>query len=107
MAVAVLLTVDDFLAHAGLHFLVHVRIGETDEQAIGPRFVDKTGLGHDGLVVVSVVETLHVLELGAVVRAGLEVLDRRINPVVVVGIVLESVYLILETVGQGLTEVHV
>ena len=59
MAPAVFLAEDGVLPHAGLYLFVHLRVGEAQHEAVGPGFVGHTHLGHDGLVVVGVVETTH------------------------------------------------
>lgn len=110
MPPAVFLAEDGFLAHAGLYLLVHVGVDEADEQPVCPGFVFDADFCHDGFVVVGVVKPLHTLgflsiEVGRAV--GLEMFYRGVDPVVVVGVVLERREFIDEAVGEPLPEVDV
>lgn len=107
MAVAVFLTIDNLLTDTGLHIFINVRIVEPEKKAVGPGLVDKTDFTDDGFIVICVVETLDMLFLATVDGSRLEILNRGIDPVIIVRIVLESIYLILETVSEGLAEVDV
>ena len=107
MAVAVLLAVHRLLPHACLNILVHVAVGQSQHQAVGPGLVHQSGLGHDGFVVVGVVEAAHVLQPFVVEGARLEVFYRSVYVIVVVRIVLECVHFIGKAVLERLPEVHV
>ena len=107
---AVFLAEDGLLAHARLYLLVHVGVGETDEQSVGPGFVFDADFRHDGFVVVGVVKPLHTLGLLGIEVGGavvLEIFYRGVDPVVVVGVVLECREFIDEAVVEPLPEVDV
>ena len=102
-----LLSVHDFLPHARLHVFVHVRIGKRTHQPVGPGLIGNARFGNHGFVVVSVVEALHVLELLLVDGPRGEILHRRIDPIIVVGIILKGVDFVAEAAGQRLPEINV
>ena len=79
-----LLTVNDLLAHTGLYVLVHIGIGETQQQAVRPSFVNDAQFADDGFVVVGVVETFHAFFLASVDASGLEVFHRSVHVVIIV-----------------------
>ena len=107
MAEAVLFSEDCLLAYTGLYVLVHVRIGETEHQPVCPTFVHNTRFGHNGFVVVSIIETLHAHLLTFVETARLKILYRHIYMIIVVRVVLKGIDFIAETVLESLSEVNV
>ena len=107
MPFTMLFAKDGILPYARLHVLIHIGIGEAKQQTVCPGLVDHADLSDDRLIVISIVETLHSLGLLAVETAGLEILHRRVHPIVVVRIVLESVDLVCETIRQCLSEIDV
>ena len=107
MAVTVLLSVDSLLPNAGLHVLVHVRIGEAQHHAVGPGPARESHFGHHRLVMIRVVEAAHAVERLRVEAVCGEVEHGRVNVEVVVRIVLEGVYLVHEAVSERLAEVYV
>ena len=107
MSLAVLLSVDDFLAHAGLYVLIHIGIGETQQQAVRPALVNDAQFADNCFVVVGVVEAFHPFFLASVDTTCFEVFYRGVYIVVIVRIVLERVDLVGEAVLEGLAEVDV
>ena len=84
MAFTMLLTVYDFLADTGLYILIHVRIGETQQQTVRPRLVYKTNLSDNGFVMICIVEALYTYLLIPVNSAGFEVFYRCLYMIVVI-----------------------
>ena len=110
VAAAVLLAEDGVLPHAGLHLFVHAGVGEAEHEAVGPRFAGYPYLGHGSLVVVGVVEPFYPKHfVGNDRRAvGVPLLHVvGIDQVVVVGVVLEEVDFVGESVLEALPEVDV
>lgn len=89
-----LLPVYNLLADSGLDVLVHAGIREANQQPVGPRLADKPYFADNRLVMIRVVEAPDMLQPSAVDCSGREILDRRPDSVIVVGIVLKSVYLV-------------
>ena len=65
MSFAVLLAVNDFLAYTSLYVLVHIGVGETQQQAVRPFLVYDTQFADDGFVVVGIVEAFHTFLLAS------------------------------------------
>ena len=107
MALAELAAEDDRLEHAVLNLLVEVGPRQSQHEAVGPGLARQAELALHGLVVVLVVEAAHVFRFAAVDGAGGEVLDRGVDPVVVVGVVLESVDLPRQSAAEGLARIDV
>ena len=107
MAVTVLLAEHSLLPYAGLYVLIHVRPGESEQQAVGPRLVHEAHLGHYSLVMVGVVKAFYAVKLLGIKAVRGEVEHRGVNVVIVVGVILEGVYLVGKAATEGLTEVDV
>ena len=107
MTFTMLLTVYDFLTDTGLYILIHVRIGETQQQTIRPFLIYKTNLSDNGLVMVRIVEALYAHLLIPVNSAGFEIFYRCLYMIVVIRIILESIDFISKTILEGLSEVDV
>ena len=97
-----ILLVHDFLTYACLYFLIHARVRETYQQAVGPWLVHNPESCHYRFIMVCVIEPPHMLFLFTVDSTGFKIFHRRINPIVVIGIVLKSIQLPLEAVSQSL-----
>ena len=106
IALAVFRTEHHFLAHTRLYVLVHVGSRETERQPVGPAFADNSDFCHDSLIVIHVVETLHCLLFPHVDSSRRKILHRSFYLVVVVGIILEKVYLIHQSVFECLPEIN-
>ena len=111
MSLAVLLAENHILVHAGLYFLIEMRIVETQHQAVCPRLVHKTDFPDNRFVMELVVEPLHVVYLVTVGIFGNTILtelgDIVINIIIIVREILESVYLIRQPVPESLPEVNI
>ena len=114
MPLAMLVPIDRLLADTRLDVLIHVRIGEAQHQAIGPRLIDKPHLAHDGLVMIRIVETLYTLLVLRIYPSrdravGLEfkMFDIGIYPIIVIRIVLEGIHFIRQSVLERLPEVYI
>ena len=107
MSFAVFLPVNDFLAHTGLYVLVHIGVGETQQQAVCPFLVYDTQLTDDGFVVVGIVEAFHTFLFASVDASGLEVFHRSVHVVIIIRIVLEGIDFVSESVFERLSEIHV
>ena len=102
-----LLAVNDFLAYTSLYVLVHIGVGETQQQAVRPFLVYDPQFADDGFVVVGVVETFYPFLLASVDASGLEVFYRSVHVVIIIRIVLESIDFVGESVFERLSEIHV
>ena len=114
MVEAVLFAIDGHLAYTGLHVLIHVRVGETQHQAVGPCLVDEAYFTDDRLVVVGVVEAFHAyfvprVDIGRNRAVGIEGEYFRvdIHLVVIVRIVLEGIDFVGEAALERLPEVDI
>ena len=107
MSFAVFLPVNDFLAYTGLYVLIHIRIGETQQQAVRPFLVYDPQFADDGFIVVGIVETFHPFLLASVDASGLEVFYRSVHVVIIIRLVLEGIDFVSESVFERLSEIHV
>ena len=107
ISLAVLFAEHRFLSYASLYVLVHVRECEAEKHPVRPFLIDHAEFCHDSLVMVRVVEALHVLWLAYVDSSCLEILDRGIDIIIVVGIILKGVNLVCEAIFQGLSEIDI
>ena len=107
MSFAVLLAVNDFLAYTSLYVLVHIGVGETQQQAVRPFLVYDPQLADNCFVVVGIVEAFHPFLFASVDASGLEVFHRSVHVVVIVRIVLESIDFVGESVFERLPEIHI
>ncbi len=62
IAVTMFLSEYDFLSHTGLHFLIHVRIVDAHQYAVGPAFIDKTEFSHHSLIMIFVIEAIYTIQ---------------------------------------------
>ena len=107
---AVFLPEYGFLSHTRLYLLVHVGVGESEHQTVGPVFIFYSDFGYDGFVVIGVVKPFYPFRLFGI-EIGRPVFFvtfyRGIDVIVVVRVVLECVYFIRETVFERLTEIDI
>ena len=107
VSLAVLLSVHYVLTHPGLYILVHIGIGETEHQTVGPLLVDNAHLADNRLIMVGIVETLYAYFLVTVYPARFKVFHRSVDVIVIVRIILERIDFVRKTVLKGLPEVYV
>ena len=100
------LAIHNLLPHAGLYFLIHLRIYQPQHHAVGPRLVDYTRLENCGLIVIGIVETLHAVQFLLLDTACNKILDRSIYHVIIVGIVLKEVQFIRKATLQHFAEIQ-
>ena len=103
---AVLLAIDYILTHTRLYILIHLRIVEAKNQTVGPTLTYYTHLGNDRLIVIGVVEALQALLIIALDTSRLKILDRNINLIVVIRLVLKGVYLPHKAVAERLSSIY-
>lgn len=60
---AVFLPEYGFLSHTRLYLLVHVGVGESEHQTVGPVFIFYSDFGYDGFVVIGVVKPFYPFRL--------------------------------------------
>ena len=108
---AVFLAEYDVLVDSGLYLLVEVRVVEAEHQPVRPGLSGHSEFSDYGLVVEPVVEAADVVDLAAVgvLRYAVvtELSDVVVYPVVVVRVVLKGVYLVGESVPEGVAEIDV